>query len=222
MDLSRARDKGGVHNGLVPRGVALGPRRQTSDQRRAALRPAHRRFLSTSFAKRVSDEPKVRRRTRLREKDAAALQEALSSSLGGISLWNERAAVESAEYLDLKVLLVDNHITGLWDKNDPDGVPFLGIRALQTYRPAARFVTVDMGAVKFVTNGADIMAPGIVEADPALQTGDWCWIRDERNKQPLAIGRALVPGTAMVRGKGKAVRNLHYVGDKLWPMDSVT
>jgi PUA domain protein len=60
------------------------------------------------------------------------------------------------------------------------------------------------------------MAPGIVEADPALQPGDWCWVRDERNKQPLAVGKALVPGAAMVRGKGKAVKSVHHVGDKLW------
>lgn len=167
----------------------------------------------------MSEEPRIRRRTRFREKDAAALVHSLSHSLAGASLWPPSAALEAGEFLDYRVLIADNRLVGLWDKADPESQPFLTVRGLMQYRPAARFVTVDMGAVKFVTNGADVMAPGIVEADPALQVGDWCWVRDERNNQPLAIGRALVPGTAMVRGKGKAVRSVHHVGDKIWPLE---
>ena len=160
----------------------------------------------------MTDEPRVRRRQRLREKDAAALVADLSARLGGAALWTDKAAVEEAEFLDRKVLVVNNQVLGV----QHDGSWFLTVRGLLAHKPQARFVTVDMGAVKFVANGADIMAPGIVEADPALKEGDWCWIRDERNKQPLAVGRALVPGPAMVRGKGKAVKSVHHLGDKLW------
>jgi PUA domain protein len=81
-------------------------------------------------------------------------------------------------------------------------------------------VTVDMGAVPHVANGADVMAPGITEADPAIRAGDLVWVRDERNRRPLAVGRALVDGPAMPRGKkGKAVETLHHVGDALWSTD---
>jgi PUA-domain protein len=160
----------------------------------------------------VSDEPRVRRRQRLREKEAAALLADLSARLGGTALWSDGAAVEEAEFLDRKVLVVNNQVLGV----QHDGSWFLTVRGLLAHKPQARYVTVDMGAVKFVANGADIMAPGIVEADPALKEGDWCWIRDERNKQPLAVGKAIVPGTAMVRGKGKAVKSIHHLGDKLW------
>ena len=160
----------------------------------------------------MSEEPRVRRRQRLREKDAAQLVADLTARLGGAKLWDDKAAVEEAEFLERKVLVVNNQVFGV----QQDGSWFLTVRGLLAYKPQARFVTVDMGAVKFVANGADIMAPGIVEADPAVKEGDWVWIRDERNKQPLAIGRALVPGSAMVRGKGKAVKSIHYLGDKLW------
>lgn len=160
----------------------------------------------------MSDEPRVRRRQRLRDKESAALLADLSAKLGGAKLWPEGAAVETAEFLERQVLVVNNQVFGLYH----DGSPFLSVRGLLAHKPQARFVTVDMGAVKFVANGADIMAPGIVEADPALKEGDWCWIRDERNKQPLAVGKALVAGTAMVRGKGKAVKSIHHLGDKLW------
>lgn len=160
----------------------------------------------------MTDEARVRRRQRLREKDAAAMLVDLSGKLGGATLWTDKAAVEEAEFLERKVLVVNNQVLGV----QHDGSWFLTVRGLLAHKPAHRYVTVDMGAVKFVANGADIMAPGIVEADPALKEGDWCWIRDERNKQPLAVGRALVPGSAMVRGKGKAVKSVHHLGDKLW------
>jgi PUA-domain protein len=164
-------------------------------------------------------EPRIRRRSRFRTKEADELRERLASQLGGIPLWPETAAVESGEFQGRALLLVDNKLVGLWEGAEPLGDPFLGVRGLLAWKPTARFVTVDMGAVKFVANGADIMAPGIVEADPAIKDGDWCWIRDERNKQPLAVGKAMVPGLAMVRGKGKAVKSLHYLGDKIWTLE---
>jgi len=79
---------------------------------------------------------------------------------------------------------------------------------------------VDMGAVKFVYNGADIMAPGIVEADPGIAVGNLVWVRDERNRQPLAVGEALMSGSEMAASeKGKAVKSIHHVGDDLWALD---
>jgi PUA-domain protein len=160
----------------------------------------------------VTEAERVRRRERLRNKETAELTQQVSQALGGATLWGDKAVVETGEFLGRQVVVVDNAVVGLID----DAKPFLNVRGLLAYKPAARFVTVDMGAVKFVTNGADVMAPGIVDADPSLQPGDWCWIRDERNKQPLAVGKALVPASTMVRGKGKAVKSIHHLGDKLW------
>lgn len=93
-------------------------------------------------------------------------------------------------------------------------------RLLMEKRPTKAYVTVDMGAIRFVNNGADVMAPGITEADPDIQVGDLVWIRDERNGMPLAVGEALVPGSEMPRGKkGKAVKSLHHVGDPYWTLE---
>jgi PUA-domain protein len=160
----------------------------------------------------VDEEPKVRRRSRLRTKESKDLKERMAAQLGSNPLWPDSAALETGEFGERKVLVVDNQVHGVYEGEEP----LLSVRGLLAYKPQARYVTVDMGAVKFVANGADIMAPGIVEADPSLKEGDWCWIRDERNKQPLAVGRALVPASQMVRGKGKAVKSIHHIGDKLW------
>lgn len=81
-------------------------------------------------------------------------------------------------------------------------------------------VVVDMGAVRFVTNGADIMSPGIVDADGDIVKGDVVVIVDVNNKKPLAIGESLISGPEMVESsKGKAVESLHYVGDDIWNLE---
>ena len=81
--------------------------------------------------------------------------------------------------------------------------------------PSKRLVVVDAGAVRFVVNGADIMKPGIVSADPEIAVGDLVIVMEERHKKPLAVGRALVAGCEM-KGEGKAVKSLHHVGDIIW------
>jgi PUA domain protein len=77
-------------------------------------------------------------------------------------------------------------------------------------------VAVDMGAVPHVVNGADVMSPGIVSADPEIKAGDVVVVVDERHGKPLAIGLALLDGSAMRAPKGKAVKNIHHVGDEIW------
>lgn len=157
-------------------------------------------------------EIRIRKRKRMRSKDIKALADQLSSVLG-VPVFGEDEPVDSAEGPDFDVIYVSNDILGLVH----EGQPFLTVRGLQKYRPERRYVTVDMGAVKFVTNGADVMGPGITEADDGISVGDMVWIRDEKNRVPLAVGVAL-RDTEGIRSKekGKAIQMLHYVGDKLW------
>lgn len=78
-------------------------------------------------------------------------------------------------------------------------------------------VVIDMGAIPHIIKGADIMCPGIVSFDFNIKKDDFLVIVDEKHNKPLAIGLALVNDTEFSREKkGKAVKNVHYVGDKLW------
>jgi PUA-domain protein len=81
-------------------------------------------------------------------------------------------------------------------------------------------VVVDMGAVSHVVGGADIMTPGIVKTDESIMPNDGVVIIDERHGKPLAIGLALLAGPAMKAPKGRAIKNLHYVGDNVWKLGS--
>ena len=79
-----------------------------------------------------------------------------------------------------------------------------------------RRIVVDMGAVPYVVNGADVMGPGVVSADPEVEGGEVVVVVDERHGKSLAIGLALLAGNGMKVPKGKVVKNLHHVGDKIW------
>ncbi|MFH1821060.1 MAG: PUA domain-containing protein [Methanobacteriota archaeon] len=81
-----------------------------------------------------------------------------------------------------------------------------------------RSVVVDMGAVPYVVNGADVMGPGVVSADSEINVGDVVTVVDERHGKSLAIGTALLSGKEMKTPKGKAVKNMHHVGDKIWQL----
>jgi len=154
----------------------------------------------------------IRRRKRLRSKESKAYSEELEKRLG-IQVFTQDDPVDMAESTDFNVLFVNGDILGMIY----NGKTFLTVRGLLKYRPQKCFVTVDMGAVPYVTNGADIMGPGIVDADEGIEENDLVWIRDVNNLVPLAVGVALFSGPELKKkAKGKAIKNLHNVGDKLW------
>jgi len=98
-----------------------------------------------------------------------------------------------------------------------DKTPFFTVRGAMELKPRRHLVTVDMGAVQFIRNGADVMSPGIVDADESITPGDFVVIIDERHNKPLGVGTALITGVDMIHDtKGKAVRIVHHVGDKIW------
>ncbi len=155
---------------------------------------------------------KVRRRTRLRRKEVDAWFGRLDAEFG-MHMPSDETPVDQAEAGETRVLLRDEEPIALvlGDAIAPT------VRGLLTFPAEKRFVTVDMGAVPFVYNGADVMAPGIVDADPGIRVGDLVWVRDEKNRRPLAVGRAIMDGPTMAREeRGKAVETIHHVGDDLW------
>jgi len=159
--------------------------------------------------------PRLRRRQRLRRKEAQAIVERLKDQLG-VEIAGAEDPIDTAEADSWRIILVKDKSVG-FIINDR---PFLTIRGLLAFKPERLYVTVDMGAVKLVYNGADIMAPGVVDADRAIRAGDLVWVRDEKNRQPLAIGEALLTGEEMIAAEsGKAVKSIHHVGDNLWKID---
>jgi len=101
-----------------------------------------------------------------------------------------------------------------------EGQLFPTVRGALEMELKKRIVTVDKGAIRFVSNGADIMAPGVVEADSEIKEGDLVIIVEETHRKPLAIGKALMKGPQMVEADSdKAIKSIIHVGDKLWNME---
>ncbi len=71
---------------------------------------------------------------------------------------------------------------------------------------------VDEGAVRFILNGADIFGQGIVRKDEDIKEDDLVVVRNPQNT-PIALGKSLVSAPEMV--KGRVIKNLHHVGDKI-------
>lgn len=150
-------------------------------------------------------------RHHLRSDAVASIRDRIAEAFGVELAGETFEAVEFAES-DRRLVLVDGEPTVL---RTDDG-PVLTVRGANQHQPTSRIVTVDEGAVPFVSDGADVMRPGIVEADELIEPGDPVLIAEETHGKVLAVGRARVAGTEMVGEQGKVVDSIHHVGDELY------
>jgi len=78
-------------------------------------------------------------------------------------------------------------------------------------------IIVDMGAVQHICNGANVMAPGIVRFEGTFKKGDFVLIVDEKHGKIIALGEAAYDMDAAKRTPtGVIIKNVHFVGDKIW------
>jgi PUA domain protein len=155
---------------------------------------------------------KIKNRHRLKSKDIKFFQNDLRNMFESFFI-DEKSLVETGDLDGIKIILVDDKPCFMYYKNKI----FFTLIGINKYYPKKKFVIVDMGAVKFVTSGADVMAPGIIDADESIDKNDQVWICDENHHKPLAIGIAIMTGEQMKKEKkGKAIKTIHYVGDKVW------
>lgn len=107
-------------------------------------------------------------------------------------------------------------ITGMGLKAIKVGDSFLPFLTETEILKKLPYVMVDMGAVKFMCNGANVMRPGITSYTEFEKDNLVCIIEESQHKF-LAIGKACVPSTDMkTLSKGEIVKNLHYISDKYW------
>jgi PUA domain protein len=129
--------------------------------------------------------------------------------------WNQ----ELPKIKNLKVYFIDQNsqlivgsgITIL--KIDDQYLPFLNQTQVLEKFPN---VMVDMGAVKFMCNGANVMRPGIKKYTKFSKDDVVCIVEESKHKF-LAVGKALTDSLELENiSKGEVVKNLHYVSDKYW------
>ena len=132
---------------------------------------------------------------------------------------SERWGMEFPRIKNLKVhqitedaqIIVGNGVKIL--KTNNDYIPFLSeINLLEKFP----YVMVDMGAVKFMCKGANVMRPGIKNYNEFEKEKIVCIIEESQHKF-LAVGKSLVSSSEIEKmEKGEIIKNLHYISDKFW------
>jgi PUA domain protein len=165
-------------------------------------------------------ELQLKNRHHLRKKESKKIISELEALLGSVPEPFRKGNLELAEADEYQLIIADNIIYG-FITGERAFLTLRGFLALgDSINELKGYITVDKGAIKFVSNGADVMAPGIVEVEEGIKKGDLVWIREETHLKPLAVGEALLDAADIkAAGGGKAVKSLHYVGDKLWNLE---
>ena len=132
---------------------------------------------------------------------------------------SEKWGIEIPKIKNLKVHQISNEaqiITGKGIKIlkvDEDYIPFLSETEVLEKFPN---VTVDMGAVRFMCKGANLMRPGI-KSFTDFKKEDLVCIVEESQHKFLAIGKAVADSSEVEEmEKGEVLKNMHYISDKFW------
>jgi len=162
----------------------------------------------------VSMMPRKSRRFFLKDKEARKLLEDFSQRLKTDveQLLKSKSSIELNETEAAEIFILNGK--PMLARLDGELFPTL---VFEEFCPFISRIVVDMGAVPYVCKGADVMAPGVVSVKGEFEENDLLLVMDERHGKPLAIGVALFNSQTMKNMKhGKVVKNIHYVGDKLW------
>ncbi len=131
----------------------------------------------------------------------------------------EKWEIEVPKIKNLKVHQISNDAQIIIGKGikilkiDEEHIPFLSETSILEKFP---YVMVDMGAVKFMCKGANVMRPGI-KNNSEFDKGKIVCVIEESQHKFLAVGKALVSSQDLdSMEKGEVVKNLHYVSDKFW------
>jgi PUA-domain protein len=158
--------------------------------------------------------PQKQRRYSLKSKQAKQLLNEISERLkfNVEAVFGPKPNVEIAESDVGDIYLVNDK--PLFFRAEKKVMPTLLFQGFVLRAPK---IVVDMGAIPYVCNGADVMAPGIVRVEGEFGEGDLVLVVDEKHGKPLALGESLNDSaTARNTKQGAVVKNVHFVSDKIW------
>ena len=109
------------------------------------------------------------------------------------------------------VIITGDGMTAI--KIGEDILPFLDDTTILEKFP---FVKVDMGAIKFVCKGANVMRPGITKFSD-FESGEIVCVIEESQNKFLAVGKAEMSSKEAEGSRnGEVIKNMHYISDDFW------
>lgn len=158
------------------------------------------------------------KRHRLSKREARRLLEEIREAYPGFRVDNV-SSVEVALIKDPRIEVYLINGTPCFYKEGERLVPLLSCLFKMGHEWLPR-VYVDEGATRALARGADLMIPGVTRVEGHFMQGDVVVVVDEASGKPVMVGEALVD-SEVLRGqtgsrRGKAVKKIHRIGDKLW------
>ncbi|UCH02000.1 MAG: DUF1947 domain-containing protein [Candidatus Bathyarchaeota archaeon] len=154
-------------------------------------------------------------RVHLKKKEAKRVQERISQALkiDRSDAFNRKASFEVMSIdVEKKVFLIDGKPEFI--EVDGEIFPVLINANVLNQLPS---ITVDMGAVPHICNGANVMAPGVTKVNGSFNADSIIVVLEERYLKKIAIAKALYNSNEIANKKhGKVAENLHYISDKFW------
>ena len=159
----------------------------------------------------------IKKRHAIKKGQLNTLMTKLSDAIGDDATLYKAPMIEIAETVSKFNIYIIDKKPMLIEKDD---WAFPTLRGAIARPFSGRRIVVDMGAIPYVINGADIMRPGIVSVTDDVKAGMPALAVDESHDKPLAVVIPLYDGPEILAlEKGKAAKNLHYIGDELWNME---
>jgi len=129
-------------------------------------------------------------------------------------IFPKKARVEVIQTEAGDTLYAINNVLKLWKSKD-GFIPVLTL--LFNKHVDLKEIAVDKGAIRFVSNNADVFRAGITEIDKSIKKGDILQIVDENNHRAIAVGKAMYDAKEMeIMDEGKVIKNLLCVKSKVW------
>lgn len=158
---------------------------------------------------------KIKRRHLLKKREQREILDYIASELGTtVQGLDSKSKLESGILDDgMRILIFNGDIIFFESENRF----FPTLYALLSGMIVIPRVSVDMGAVRFIVNGADIMRPGITAVDDGISEGSIVAIVDETHGKALAVGVSKMSSEDLrAASKGKVVMTIHHINDDLW------
>jgi len=157
----------------------------------------------------------IKTRNHLSKKDKRALIAQLTEFFGEeITNSLQKDIIIEEVKTDIGTFIVNNRKIWVFDH---ENMKIPTIHFLRQHTHSLPKIVVDIGAIRFITNGADVMAPGIVFFDEEIKEGSIVVIHEERANSIIGIGKSLISSKDFSKSKkGKVIKNLHHLRDSIW------
>ncbi len=125
----------------------------------------------------------------------------------------ERVKIENEKDVTIIYDLDSDKSICFWKNQNKEKI-FPSLHLVNSFKDKIKKVKVDKGAVKPISNGANLMVPGIKESDEFNEDDI---VKVLFKETPIAIGKTLMDSEEISsKNSGIGIENIHHIKDYFW------